>query len=161
MSKNADYCRIHKPILTQEIEMLDKNLYEKAQKQYDPSGLTLSLMETPGKIAEAQIKLNALKQQEDDIKLSIEQTEAEAMLEISDENDANGKPKYSNDAKRKSALIAKLKDNTDYQIMTTELRETQAKISGLQTEVYMLRDQFSAIKKLADMYTAEISILGE
>jgi len=153
------YNETNKPILTQEIEMLDNKLYDNAQKAYDPSGLILTLMEMPKKIAEAQNKLNALKQQEDDIKLQIEQVEAEAMLEISDETNGDGKPKYSNDAKRKSALIAKLKDDKDYyQIMIIQLREIQTKINELQTGVYMLKDQFSAAKKLAEMYSAEILI---
>jgi len=97
----------------------------------------------------------------DDINRRLSAIEVELMYEISNEVDANtGKPKYSNETKRKAELKTRLESHPEYQELRNRLRELKQEKVEAELEYESLRDEYRALLAEASLLSAEANLMS-
>lgn len=95
----------------------------------------------------------------EDIENRLQAIEIETARQISTEVNEVGKPKYSNETKRKAELKTRLQMNPERAKLLNELKELKQEKLETELEYKNIRDEFRALQIEAQLYIAEINLI--
>ncbi len=143
-----------------ESKSVQDTLRKQIQDLYDPDGLLSAFRDRPEMIRLAELELRHRRSDVENIKLSIEEELAELMDWVVEERGEDGKPKYSNEAKRKAALLVAAKESETIQNTKKELSAMEGVLWHAEVNYNKLKHQFATEKVTLGAYTAELNSIS-
>lgn len=120
---------------------------------------TLSLIEvlkeSPEAIRKKQIQILTISDGIAIMELNASQRKNKALSEVFDEKTPEGKPLYSNEAKRENAVDSKLSQDQFYQVIISEISRSKNDLRKAQIDLEFLENTLSSTKKIADLFCKE------
>lgn len=114
-------------------------------------GIYSEIINLPTKIYEKELELLTAINKESQVKEFLTRYESARKIEISEEEDLDGKKIHTNAEKRQAELVKVLNESDDYQENKRILYGIEDKKSVLKAELLYLRDQFSAYKSVVPL----------
>ena len=102
-----------------------------------------TLHELAERVAEYNLRRRELEKRANDIRATLLDRRAAAILGLAEAVGANGKPMYSNVESREAALTLTLKDDTNVQALETERRVVQDEYDRIAVEYSLLKDRLN------------------
>ena len=120
---------------------------------------TLSLIsvlkDTPEAIQKKQLQILSISDGITIMELNASQRKNKALYEVFEEKTSDGKPLYSNEAKRDIAVDSRLSQDSSYQVIISEISRSKNDLRKAQIDLEFLQNTLSSHKKIADLFCSE------